>query len=137
MLQLKSQGSESKNVWLLYYHNFERNYDVLKLKSPCIFLNKSINFDKNGKESKIENPTQGFRDINLVLQLIQESQIKSKTVMSWSWRKKKRTFFVLFFVWRNVLSQFVVYWIHFQIINTFTYQKTLLHALLLFVLKIV
>ena len=30
----------------------------LKLKSPCILLNKNINFKKNETESKMENPTQ-------------------------------------------------------------------------------
>ena len=63
-------------MWLFYYFNFERNYDVLKSKSPCILLNKNINFNKNETESKIENPTHSFRETNLVLQLISESQIK-------------------------------------------------------------
>ena len=71
-------------MWLFYYFNFERNYDVLKSKSPCSLLNKNINFNKNGTESKMENPTHSFRETKLVLQLIEESQIKSKTVMSWS-----------------------------------------------------
>ena len=42
-------------------------------------LNKNINFNKNETESKMENPTHSFRETNFVLQLIQESQIKSKT----------------------------------------------------------
>ena len=61
--------------------------------------------------------------------------------------KEKRDYFVPFFFFflskRNffnicVLSQFIVYWIHFhfQNIHTFTYQKTLLDALLLLVFKI-
>ena len=47
-------------MWLLYYFNSERNYDVLKSKSPCILLNKKINFNKNetDNKSKMENPTQ-------------------------------------------------------------------------------
>ena len=40
-----------------------------------------------------------------------------------------------FNIW--VLSQCIVYWIHFQNIHTFTYQKTLLHILFLLVFKIV
>ena len=46
----------------------------------------------------MENPKHRFSKTNCVLQLILESQIKSKTVMSWSLRKKrkKRDFFVLF-----------------------------------------
>ena len=56
-----------------------------------------------------------FRETNLVPQLIEESQIKSKTVMSWSSRKKKRTFNVPFILSEGnffkicVLSQYIVY----------------------------
>ena len=57
-------------VWLFYYSSFEKNYDVLKSKSPCILLSKNINFDKNETESKMENPTPRFRETNPVLQLI-------------------------------------------------------------------
>ena len=46
-------------MWLFYYSNFKRNYDILKSKSP---LNKNINFNKSKTESKIENPTQFLRD---------------------------------------------------------------------------
>ena len=45
---------------------------------------KYINFNKNGTESKMENPTHSFRKTKLVPQLTWESQIKRKTVMSWS-----------------------------------------------------
>ena len=41
-----------------------RNYDVLESKSPCILLNKNINFNKN---ETIENPTDSLRETNLVL----------------------------------------------------------------------
>ena len=60
---------EQNCAWLFYYFHFERNYDVLKSKSPCILLNKNINFNKNKTESKMENPTNSFRKTNLVLQL--------------------------------------------------------------------
>ena len=52
----------------IYYFNFERNYDVLKSKSPCIFLRKNVNFNKN--ETEMENHTNRFREMSLVLQLI-------------------------------------------------------------------
>ena len=127
----------------LIYFNFERSYDVLKSKSSYILLNKSINFNKNRTESKMENLTHTFRETNLVFHLIQESQIKSKTVMSWISRKKKESIFcIVYFVRReffniSFLSQCLVYWIHFQSIHTFTYQKILLHTLLLLASKIV
>ena len=40
-------------------------------------LNKNLNFNKNETKSKMENPTNIFRETSLVLQLIEESQIKS------------------------------------------------------------
>ena len=117
-MQLKNQRSRSNTVC-----DFERNYDVLKSKSPRILLSKNINFNKNETESKAENPTHSFRDMNLVFQLTWESQIKRKTVMSWSSRKKKRGIF--FPSERNfnicVLSQCIMYWIRFENIHTFTY----------------
>ena len=57
-------------MWLSYYFNFERNFNVLKLKSPYITLNKNLNIIKNETESKMENSTHGFRETILVLQLI-------------------------------------------------------------------
>ena len=80
-------------MWLFYFFKFEKNYDVLKSNSPYFFLNKNINFNKNEKESKMENPEHSFRETDLVLQLIEEPQIKSKTVMSWSSRKETEGFF--------------------------------------------
>ena len=58
-----------------------------------------------------------------------------------SWKKKEGIFCIILsegkFFHICVLAQCRVYWIHFQNIHTFTYQKTLLHALLLLLLKIV
>ena len=39
-------------------------------------------FNKNETELTIGNLTHSFKEANLALQLIQESEIKSKTVMS-------------------------------------------------------
>ena len=68
---LKIRGLGAKMcVWLFYYFNFKRNYDVLKSKSPCILLNRNINFNKNETESQMENPIHSFRETNLTLQHI-------------------------------------------------------------------
>ena len=83
-------------MWLFYYFKIELSYGVLKSKSPCILLNKNTKFDKNETESKMENPTHSFRQTNLVLQLIEESRIKSKTLMSWNRERKNKAFFVPF-----------------------------------------
>ena len=70
LLQLENQVWEQNCVWLVYYFNFERNYDVLKSNSPCNLLNKNINFNESEIESKTEKPAYSFREANLVLQLI-------------------------------------------------------------------
>ena len=109
---LKSDVWEQNCVWLFHYFNFERNYDVLKSKSPCILLNKNINLNKNETESKMENPTYSFRETILVLQLMSELQIKSKTAMSCSTRKKKEGIFCTvycLFCPKGVFLRFVFY----------------------------
>ena len=50
----------------------------------------------------MENPTKSVRETNLVLQHIEEASVKSKTVMSWSSRKKKEGFLcTVYFVRRK------------------------------------
>ena len=78
-------------------------------------------------------------EMNLVLHLIYEIKIKSKTVMSWSQRKKNEGIFCTFyFILKGncfnicVLFQCITYLIH-----NFTYQKALLHTPLLLVFKII
>ena len=85
-------------MWLFHYFSFEKSSDVLNSKSPCILLNKNINCDKNETKSKMENPTNDFRETNLVLQFIQESETKTKTVMSQSSKKKEDIFCTVCFV---------------------------------------
>ena len=68
-------------------------------ESPCILLNKNINFNKNETESKIENPTHSFREMKLVLSVIRESQIKGKTD-ELELLKGKRGHFLVFSRWK-------------------------------------
>ena len=98
-------------MWLFYYFNFEKNYDVLISKSPCILLNKNIKVNKNETKSKMENSTHGFKETNLVLQFILESQIKSKIMLSWSSRKKKDKSIccTVYFVRRKLFLTFAFY----------------------------
>ena len=49
----KSEVWEQHCVLLFDHSNFERNFDVLKSKSPGILLNENINFNKNETESII------------------------------------------------------------------------------------
>ena len=91
----------------------------------------------------MENPKHTFTEMNLLLQLVEESQIKSKTLMRWSSRQKRSAFFVTFILSQGiffnicVLSQCIVYWINFQNVYTFTYGKKLLYTLLQLVFKII
>ena len=64
--------------------------------NQCILLKKK-NFDKNETESKMEHLTHSFRERSLVLQHIEESQIKSKTVISWNSREERGHFLYIFF----------------------------------------
>ena len=86
---LNIRGLGAKLRVPFYYFNFERNDDVLKPKILCILFSKNLNFNKNETESIIESHKHSFKETNLALQLIQESQIKSITVMNWSSLKKK------------------------------------------------
>ena len=59
------------------------------------------------------NPTLTFREVmNLVLQLIEELQIKSKTVMSMELERAKKYFsvtFILIFILRYFFSVFALF----------------------------
>ena len=77
----------------VFYFNFERKYDVLKSKSPCILLNKNINFNWNVTESKIENP----RETNLVFQSpCKNRKLKVRLWWAGARKRKKRAVFVPF-----------------------------------------
>ena len=111
-------------MWLFYCFNFERNYDVLKSKCSCILLNKNINFNKNETESKMKNPTHGSRETNLVLQLIYESQIKSKTV-ELEPAKEKREHFLYRLFCRKIIFSTLVFYLSLHCIE-YTFRKNIL-----------
>ena len=72
-------------------------------------------------ESKMKNPTHSFREMNLVLQLIQELQIKSKTMMIWSSQKKKGGIFcAVYCVQSEFFLRFVFYFNVYSVLNTFS-----------------
>ena len=55
---------------LFLFFFFENSYHTLKSKIPCFLLNKNITFNKSKSQSKLENLTQSFREVNLGLQLV-------------------------------------------------------------------
>ena len=50
----KSRDLVPNYEWLFYYFNFERNYDVLNSKSPCIFWTKIYTLIKPKRNQKWE-----------------------------------------------------------------------------------
>ena len=80
-----------------------------------------------------------FKEKNFVLQLIHESQIKSKSVMSWSSRKKKEGIYGLRYPKKFLLTFISIYSIvyTFRIYILLHTKKTLLHTLLLLILEFV
>ena len=114
-----------------------------QLKESEFLLNKNINFNKNKSESKMENATHSFREINLVFQLIWKSQIKSKTVMSWGSRKNRRAFFALpirlfcqkkmFLTFVFYFNIYIIYIYHIYIINIYIYYIYMQLLMLAFV----
>ena len=71
----------------------------------------------------MENPTHRFRKTNLELQLIYESQTKTKTVMSWSSRKKSKGIFVFFLPF--TLSEGNFFFQHLCFISMYSVLNTL------------
>ena len=100
LCQLKNQTSGNKTVWLFYYFNFERSYDVLKSKSSYILLNKNINFSKNRTESNMENPTQFQWDKPCVSAHIRIAKVKLWWVGAHE-RKKGAFFCTVYFIQRK------------------------------------
>ena len=111
-----------------------------------LFINKTIRLSNLKTRTAINAKMLGFvicveAIVYLLLDILHDCTFKSKSVMSWSSRKKKEGIFcTVYFARRNffnirVLSQCIVYWIHFQNMHIFTYQKTLLHTLFCLFLK--
>ena len=101
----KSEVWEQNCEWLFYYSNFERNYDALKSKTPCILLNKNINFNKNGTESEIPHTV-------LERQTLCFSSYKSRKVKIKLWwvgarERKKRAFLYRLFCPKKIFGIFI------------------------------
>ena len=142
MLQLKYQRSGSKTVC---------SYSiVLILKGVVTFWSQRAHafcwtkiqtLIKTKQNRKWKNPTHSFRETNLVFSSHMNCNWKVKLWWVGARKGKKRVIFVPFVLSEGnlfniyILSQCMVYWIHFQNIHTFAYQNTLLYTLLLMFLK--
>ena len=130
-------------MWLFYYFNFERSYDVLRLKSPCILLNKNMNFNKTKRNRKWEIPPSVLERRTACFSWYKNRKLKVKLWWVEARERKKSSFFEPFILSQRNFFKIcisplcIVYWMRFQNIQTFTYQKALLHRLLLLNSKIV
>ena len=141
---LKTRGLGPKLCVAFLLFAFWKEFRPFKIKEAVIFVEKkNQNFNKNKKESKTENPIHSFRKINLCFSSYKNRELKVKLWWIGACERKKSAFFVTFILSEEsffnirVLSKFIVYWINFENKYIFTYQKTLLHTLLLLVFKIV
>ena len=88
-------------------------------------------------------PHTGLERETLCFSSYKKGKLKVKLWWFVARERKKRAFYVPFILSKGnffnicVLSRCIVYWIHFQNIHTFIYKKTLLHASLLLVFKII
>ena len=101
----KTWISQERNITFLW--NIKVLHLCLRwhiLRSYCSA--EEVTLNKNKVESKMENPAHSFREVNHVLQLVKEWEIKSKTVMSWSSRNKKECIFCNVYFARR---KFVIY----------------------------
>ena len=131
-LKIRRLGAKLCLAFLL----FKSSYDVLKSKSPCSLLNKNINFNINETESKTEDPTHSFRETNHISSH-QNSKLNEKLWWVGTCERKEKAFLVPFIFSKEnffpkeicVLSQCIVYWIHFQNIHSLHIVK---HCFILF-----
>ena len=105
-------------MWLFYYFNFERNYDVLKLMSPNTLLNESINTKtKQNRKGNIPHTVLEIRTFSF--RSYKNRKLKVKLRRAGARERKIRAFFVPFILSEGkffkscVLFQRVVYLIHF------------------------
>ena len=139
---LKVRGFGAK-VCVAFLFNFERNYDVSKSKSHAFCWTKMKTLIKTKRNRKWKIP---HRLLERLILCFSSYKSREWTVKLW-WvaarERQKRAFFLTFILSEGhffnicVLFQCIVYWLNFQNIHTFTYQKTILHTLFLLVFKTV
>ena len=99
---LKAAVWEQSYVWLLYYFCYERSYYVLKLKSPCILLNKNKKLTKTRWNRKWKTPQTVLERWNLIFSSYKNCKLKIK--LRWVGelaKEKSRNFCNVYFVQRK------------------------------------
>ena len=100
---------EENYVWLFYYFNFERNYDVLKIRSPRILLKKNIGFIKTKRNRKTKIPQTVLKRRTLCFNSYKNRKLKVKLWWVGARERKKRAFFVPFILLEGNFFKICVY----------------------------
>ena len=124
-LRIKGLGVKLCVTFLLFLFLKELWRFKAKKSLTSFLLNKNVNFNKDEIKSKLENLTQSLRETNLELCFSSYMTRKPKVKQWWvgAIERKKRKLFVKFIFFEEkffnscVLSQDIVYWIHFQNIH--------------------
>ena len=96
-------------MWLFYYFNFEWNYDVLRLKSPCILWNKNKNLIKMKWYGKWKIPHTVLERQTLCFSSYKNRKLKVKLWWVVARERKTRAFLYHLFCPKKILLTFVFY----------------------------
>ena len=105
------------------------------------FVEPNISFNKNETESEMQNPKHRFGEReSLCFSLYRTCKLKAKLCWVGARERKKREFFVPFTLFGGVFLKNLYFISMYSVLNalkyTFTYQRTLLHALFYLFLKL-
>ena len=90
---LKIGGLGAKLCVFFYYFYFEKNYGLLKTKSPCFLLNKKINFHKTKRNRKWKIPHTVLGKWSLCFSWYKNWDLKVKLWWFGARERKKRVYF--------------------------------------------
>ena len=125
MLQLKNQSSGSKIVWSFSINLNWKQLWCFKVKESILCLNKKKTLIESKRKRKRKMPHKLLERRTLCLSSYKNRELKVKRWVGAHERKKSAV----------ILPQGIFFKFFFQIIYTFTYQKTLLNMFLLLVLN--
>ena len=97
-----------QNCMQLFYFSFEKNY-VLKSRSPCILLNKNVNFNQNKQNRKWKIPHSVLERRSLCLSICKNHKFKVKLWWVGACERKKRAIFVPFILSKVIFLALVFY----------------------------
>ena len=127
-LKIRGLGAKQCLGFLLFsfWKELWRFYRIIwiKPKSPCILMNKNINFNQNEKESEMENLSDSSR--TLCFGSHKKCKLKVKLWWAGTCKKKKRTFFVPFVCPKKFFEHFS-FILMYNVLNTlseYTYFYT-------------